>query len=145
VETPTQYAHRFDDVLYGDTPTKITDATTRFVLTNPNGVLRDGMYDHLTEYLMELLELGVDVIQLPEANVDWRHPQEFKKCRKAVTAVFRHAKLSTSSSTKRTTTSKLLGGSLMIGVDDFTCRIFETGRDGIFGRWSYFKVSGRNG
>jgi hypothetical protein len=26
VETPTQYARRFDDVLYGDAPTKITDA-----------------------------------------------------------------------------------------------------------------------
>jgi hypothetical protein len=94
---------------------------------------------------MELLELGVDVIQLPEANVDWRHPNQFKKYRKAITSVFRHAKVSTSSSIKRTKTSKLPGGSLTIGVDDFTGRIFETDRDEIYGRWSYFKASGRNG
>jgi hypothetical protein len=65
VETLTQYARRFDDVLYGDVPAKIADANTRFVLNNPNGVSRDGVYDQLTKYLMELLELGVDVIQLP--------------------------------------------------------------------------------
>jgi hypothetical protein len=64
VETPTQYDHRFDDVLYGDTPAQITDAHTRFILNNPNGVSRDGVYDHLTEYLMELLDLGIDVILL---------------------------------------------------------------------------------
>jgi hypothetical protein len=87
-ETLSQYARRFNDVLYGDTPTRITEETTRFVLNNPNGVTRNGLYDHLTEYLMELLEIGVDVIQLPEANVDWRHPNEYKKCRKAVTSVF---------------------------------------------------------
>jgi hypothetical protein len=144
-ETPSQHARRFDDILYGDAPKKITDSHTRFVLNNPNGVSRDGLYDHLTEYLMELLDLGVDVIQLPEANVDWRHPQEFKKCRKAVTSVFRHAKLSTSSSIKRTKTPKLPGGTLTIAVDDFTGRIFETGRDETYGRWSFFKASGRNG
>jgi hypothetical protein len=78
--TPVPNARRFDNVLYGDSPSKIDDATTRFVLNNPNGVTRDGMYDHLTEFLLELLELGVDVIQLPESNVDWRHPNEFRKC-----------------------------------------------------------------
>jgi hypothetical protein len=83
-ESPTQYARRFDNILYGDAPTTITEATTRFVLNNPNGVTRDGLYEHLTEYLMELLEIGVDVIQLPESNVDWRHPNKFKKCRQAV-------------------------------------------------------------
>jgi hypothetical protein len=56
-ETSLQYARRFDDVLYGDTPTRITEETTRFVLNNPNKVTRDGLYDHLTEYLMELLEI----------------------------------------------------------------------------------------
>jgi hypothetical protein len=121
-ETRTQYARRFDEVIYGDSRKKVADNQTRFVLNNSNGVSRDGLYDHLTEYLMELIELGVDVIQLPKANVDWRHPNGFKKCRKAVTSVFRHAKRSTSSSTKRTTTSKLPGG-----------RIFETGRDEIYG------------
>jgi hypothetical protein len=97
-ETPSQYARRFDDVLYGDTPKTITESTTRFVLNNPNGVSHDGSYDHLMEYLMELLEIGVDVIQFPEANVDWRYPNEYKKCRKAVTTVFQHAKISASSS-----------------------------------------------
>jgi hypothetical protein len=131
------------------------------VLNNPNGVSRDGLYDHLMEYLMELLELGVDVIQLPEANVDWRHPNEFKKCRKPLPQSFvapnsallpassarptPSAKLSTSSSIKRTTNSKLPGGTLTIGVDDFTGRIFETGRDETYRRWNYFKASGRNG
>jgi hypothetical protein len=69
-ETPSQYAGQFDDFLYGHTPTRITKATTRFVSNNPNGVTRDDLYHHLMEYLMELLDIGVDVIQLPEANID---------------------------------------------------------------------------
>jgi hypothetical protein len=75
---------------------------------------------------MELLEIGVDVIQLPEANEDWRHSNEYKQCRKAVTSVFQHAKISTSSSRKRTVTAKQPGGTVTIGVDNFTGRIFET-------------------
>jgi hypothetical protein len=93
---------------------------------------------------MELLEIGVDVIHLPEANVDWRHPKEYKKCRKAVTSVFQHAKISTSSSRKRIVTAKQPGGTVTIGVDNFIGRIFETGCDKEFGRWSYMKASGRN-
>jgi hypothetical protein len=54
-ESLTQQARQFHDVLYGNAPTKITEETTRFVLNNPNGVTRDGLYEHLTEYLMELL------------------------------------------------------------------------------------------
>jgi hypothetical protein len=140
-ETPTQYACRFDDVMYGAAPSQISDETTRFVLNNPNEVSRDGQYEHLTEYLMELLKIRVDVIQLPEASVDWRHPNEFKKCRKAITSVFKHVKSSTSSSIKRTINAKQPGGTLTIGVDDFTGRIFETGRDKQFGRWSYILQS----
>jgi hypothetical protein len=104
-----------------------------------------GHYNHLTEFLFELLEIGVDVIQLPESNVDWRHPQELRKCRQAVTSVLTHAKLSTSSSIKRTTSAKQPGGTLTIGVDNFTGRIYETGREEQFGRWSFFKTNGRNG
>jgi hypothetical protein len=73
---PSSYARLFDEVSYGDSPTTIDESTTRFVLNNPNGVTRDGSYDHLSEYLLDLLEIGVDVIQLPEANVDWRSPRE---------------------------------------------------------------------
>jgi hypothetical protein len=69
--TPSSHARLFDEVGYGDAPTNIDESTTRFVLNNPNGVTRDGSYDHLSEYLLDLLEIGVDVIQLPEANVDW--------------------------------------------------------------------------
>jgi hypothetical protein len=141
----SQNARRFDNVLYGDIPSRIDDDTTRFVLNNPNGVTRDGLYDHLTEFMLELLELGVDVIQLPESNIDWRHPNEFRKCRKAVTSVFKHAKLSTSSSIKRTVTAKQPGGTLPIGVDNFTGRIYKTGRDEKFGCWSFFKTNGQNG
>jgi hypothetical protein len=90
-DTPAQNDRRYDQVLYGDSPSRIDDATTRFVLNNPNGATRDGNYDHLTEFLFELLEIGVDVIQLLESNVDWRHPQEYRKCRNAVTSVFKHA------------------------------------------------------
>jgi hypothetical protein len=96
--------------MYGEAPSRISEDTTRFVLNNPNGVSWDGQYEHLQEYLMELLEIGVDIIQLPEVNVDWRHPNEFKKCRKAIMSVFKHAKLSTSSSIKRTSHSKQPGG-----------------------------------
>jgi hypothetical protein len=85
------------------------------------------------------------VIQFPESNIDWRHPNEYKKCRQAVTSVFSHAKLITSSSTKRTVTAHQPGGSLTVRVDNFTGRIFESGKDKEFGRWSYFKTSGRNG
>jgi hypothetical protein len=84
------------------------------------------------------------VIQLPESNVNWRHPNEFKKCRQAVKTVLQHAKLSTSSSSKRPATAKQPGGTVRIGVDNFTGRIYETGRDSQYGRWSYFKVSGQN-
>jgi hypothetical protein len=139
------HARLFDEVAYGNSPQRIDDSTTRFVLNNPCGVTRDGSYDHLSEYLLELLEIGVDVVQFPEANVDWRWPKEFRKCQSAVKSVFKHAKLSTSSSVKRTTSSKLPGGTLTIGVDNFTGRIIETGRDPNFGRWSYFKTAGRNG
>jgi hypothetical protein len=108
-------------------------------------VTRDGSYDHLSEYLLDLLEIGVDVIQFPEANVDCRRPKEFQKCQSAVQSVFRHSKLSTSSSTKRTTTTKLPGGTLTIAVDNFTGRISGSGRDSKYGRWSFFKTRGRNG
>jgi hypothetical protein len=70
LESPTQHARRFDDVFYGDAPTRISEETTRFVLNNPNGGTPDRLYEPLTKYLMELLEIGVDVIQLPESNVD---------------------------------------------------------------------------
>jgi hypothetical protein len=100
--TPSAQARLFDEVSYGDIPTYIGDETTRFALTNPNGVSRDGSYDYLSEHLLELLEIGVDVIHLPKSNGDWRSPREFKKCQLAVKTVFTHAKLITSSSTKRT-------------------------------------------
>jgi hypothetical protein len=77
--------------------------------------------------------------------VDWRHPHEYRECRQAVTSVLKHAKISTSSSIKRTTTAKQPGGTLTIGVDNFTGRIYKTGRDEHFGRWSFFKINGRNG
>jgi hypothetical protein len=139
------HARLFDEVAYGGSPKRIDDSTTRFVLNNPSGVTRDGSYDYLSEYMLELLEIGVDVMQFAEANIDWRWPKEFKKCQQAVKSVFKHAKISTSSSVKRTTSSKLPGGTLTIGVDNFTGRITETGRDPTFGRWSYFKTAGRNG
>jgi hypothetical protein len=143
--TPSSYARLFDQVSYGDPIKKIDESTTRFVLNNPNGVTRDGSFDHLSDYLLDLLEVGVDVIQFPEANVDWRSPGEFKKCQSAVKSVFRHTKLSTSSSTKRTTSAKLPGGTLTIAVDNFTGRVSGTGRDHKYGRWSFFKTRGRNG
>jgi hypothetical protein len=98
--TPSSYARLFDQVSYGDPIKKIDESTTRFVLNNPNGVTRNGSYAHLSDYLLDLLDVGVDVIQLPEANADWRSPREIKKCQSAVKSVFRHAKLSTSSSTE---------------------------------------------
>jgi hypothetical protein len=143
--TPSSSARLFNGVRYGDAPKSIDESSTRFVLNNPNGVTRDGSYDHLSEYLLDLLEIGVDVIQLPEANVDWRSPNEFKKCLSSVQSMFRHSKLSTSSSTKRSNSSKLPGGTLTIAVDNFTGRISETGRDSKYGRWSYFKTRGRHG
>jgi hypothetical protein len=143
--TPSSYACLFDEVGYGDVPKNIDESTTRFVLNNPKGVTRDGSYDHLSEYLQDLLKIGVDVIQLPEANVDWRRPREFRKCQTAVQLVFRHAKISTSSSTKRADTAKLPGGTLTIAVDNFTGRISGSGRDSKYGGWSYFQVQGRNG
>jgi hypothetical protein len=129
----------------GDSPKTIDESTTRFVLNNPNGVTRDGSYDHLSEYLLDLLEIGVDVIQLPEANVDWRSPKAFQNCQSSVQSVFRHSKLSTSSSTKGTASAKLPGGTLTIAVDNFTGRISGSGRDTKFGRRSYFKICGRQG
>jgi hypothetical protein len=107
--------------------------------------MRDGSYDHMSEYLLDLLAIGVDVIQFPEANVDWRSPREFKKCQTAVRSVFRQAKLSTSSSTKRSASAKLPGGTLTIAVDNFTGRISGSGRDSKYGRWSYFQTRGRHG
>jgi hypothetical protein len=83
----------------------------------------------MSEYLLDLLEIGVDVVQLPEANVDWRSPQEFKKCQSAVQSVFRHSKLITSSSTKRTASAKLPGGTLTIAVDNFMGRVSGWGHD----------------
>jgi hypothetical protein len=83
-DTPSAYAGLFDEVAYGDIPSRIGDDTTRFVLNNPCGVTRDGSYDHMSEYLLELLAIGVDVIQFPESNVDWRWPKEFRKCQAAV-------------------------------------------------------------
>jgi hypothetical protein len=127
--TPSSYARLFDEVGYGDSPTTIEESTARVVLNNPNGVTRDGSYDHLSEYLLDLLEIGVDIIQLPESNVDWRSRKEFQKCQASVQSVFRHAKMSTSSSTKRSSSAKLPGGTLTIAVDNFTGRISGTGRD----------------
>jgi hypothetical protein len=115
------------------------------VLNNPNGVTRDGSYDHLSEYLIDLLEIGVDVIQLPEANIDLWSPNAFKKCQTAVQSVFCHSKLSTSSSTKRAASAKLPGGTLTIAVDNFTDRISGSGRDSKDGCWSYFQTRGRHG
>jgi hypothetical protein len=135
----------FDQLAYCDPITKIDESTTRFILNNPSGVTWDGSYDHLSEYLLDLLEVGVDVIQFPEANVDWRGPREFKKCQSAVKSVFRHAKLSTSSSIKWTTSAKLPGGTLTIAVENFTGRVLGTGRDAKCGHWSYFQTRGRNG
>jgi hypothetical protein len=143
--TPSSYARLFDEVGYGDFHKKIVEKTTRFVLNNPNGVTRDGSYDHMSEYLLDLLEIGVDVIQFPEANVDWRRPQEFRKCQTAVRSVFCQAKLSTSSSMKRSTSAKLPGGTLTIAVDNFNGRISKSGRDSKYGRWSYFQTRGRHG
>jgi hypothetical protein len=143
--TPSSYAGLFDEVGYGDSPKTIDESTTRFVLNNPNGVTRDGSYDHLSKYLLDLLEIGVNVIQLPEANVDWRSPKAFQNCQSSVQSVFRHSKLSTSSSTKRTASTKLPGGTLTIAVDNFTGRISGSGRDSKFGRWSCFKTRGRQG
>jgi hypothetical protein len=143
--TPSSYARLFDEVGYGDFPTTIDEKTTRFVLNNPNGVTRDGSYNHMTEYLLDLLEIGVDVIQFPEANVDWRSPREFRKCQTAVQSVFCQAKLSTSSSMKRSASAKLPGGTLTIAVDNFTGRISKSGRDSKYGRWSYFQTRGRHG
>jgi hypothetical protein len=139
--TPSSHARLFDQVGYGDTPTAIDDSTTRFVLNNSNGVTRDGSYDNLSAYLLDLLEKGVDVIQLPEANVDWRRPGEFQKCQTAVQSVFRQSKLSTSSSTKRATTAKLPGGTITIAVDNFTGRISGSGRDSKYGRWSFSRLA----
>jgi hypothetical protein len=62
-----------------------------------------------------------------------------------VQCVFHHSKLSTSSSTKRTASSKLPGGTLNIAVDNFTGRISGSGRDSTYGCWSYFLTRGRNG
>jgi hypothetical protein len=143
--TQSSYARLFDEVGYGDAPKIIDESTTRFVLNNPNGVTRDGSFYHLSEYLLNLLEIGVDVIQLPEANVDWRSPREFKKCQTSVQSVFRHSKLITSSSTKRSSSARLPGGTLTIAVNNFTGRISGSGRNTKYGRWSYFKTRGRNG
>jgi hypothetical protein len=55
--TPSSHARLFDQVGYGDSPTTIDESTTRFVLNNPNVVTRDGSYDHMSEYLLDLLEL----------------------------------------------------------------------------------------
>jgi hypothetical protein len=60
-------------------------------------------------------------------------------------SVFRHAKLSTSSSTKQTTSAKLPGGTLTIAVDNFTGRVSGTGCDTKYGWWSFCKPRGRNG
>jgi hypothetical protein len=76
--TPSSYARLFDEVGYGDSPTTIDESTTRVVLNNPNGVTRDGSYDHLSEYQLDLLEMGVDVIQPPELNLDWRSRKELR-------------------------------------------------------------------
>jgi hypothetical protein len=143
--TPSSYARLFDEVGYGDSPLTIDESTTRFVLNNPNGVTRDGSYGHLSAYLLDLLEIGVDVIQLPESNVDWRSPKEFKKCQTAIQSVFRHSKITTSSSTKRAEAAKLLGGTLTIAVDNFMGRISGSGRASKYGRWSYFQTRGRHG
>jgi hypothetical protein len=143
--TRSSYARLFNQVGYGDSSKTIDESTNRFVLNNPNGVTRDGSYDHLSAYLLDLLEIGVDVIQLPEVNVDWRRPIEFQKCQSAVQSVFRHSKLSTSSSTKRTTAARLPGGTLTIAVDNFTGRISGSGRDSKYERWSCFKTRGRSG
>jgi hypothetical protein len=59
--------------------------------------------------------------------------------------VFRHSKLSTSSSTKRASSAKLPGGTLTIAVDNFTGRISGSGRASKYGRWSYFQTRGRHG
>jgi hypothetical protein len=136
---PLAHARIFDEVTYSDKPTKLDETMTRFILNNPNGVTRDGSYDHMSEYLLELLEIGIDVIQFPVSNVDWRSPGAFKACQKAVKPVFNHAKLRTSSSSKRTVTAKQPGGTLTIGVENFSGRISETGRDAQYGRWSYFQ------
>jgi hypothetical protein len=125
--TPSLYARLFDEVGYGDFPKTIDESTTRFVLNNPNGVTRDGSYDHMSEYLLDLLEIGVDAIQFPEANIDWRSPRKFRKCQTAVQSVFRQAKLSMSSSIKRSASAKLPGGTLTITVNNFTGRISKSG------------------
>jgi hypothetical protein len=143
--TPSSYARLFDEVGYGDSPSTIDESTTRFVLNNPNGVTRDGSYDHLSEYLLGLLEIGIDVMQLPESNVDWRSLNEFKNCQTAIQSVFRHSKISTSLSTKRAESAKLPGGTLTIAVHNFTGRISGSGRDSKYGRWSYFQTRGRHG
>jgi hypothetical protein len=143
--TLSSYARLFDEVGYGDSPKTIDESTTRFVLNNPNGVTRDGSYDHMSEYLLDLLEIGVDVIQLPEANVDWRSPKAFQNCQSSVQSVFRHSKLNTSLSTKITASATLPGGTLTIAVNNFTGRISGFGRDSKFGRWSDFKTRGRQG
>jgi hypothetical protein len=62
-DTPSAYARHFDEVAYGDTPSRIGDETTRFVLNNPCGVTHDGSYNHMSEYLLELLAIGVDAPQ----------------------------------------------------------------------------------
>jgi hypothetical protein len=77
--------------------------------------------------------------------VDWRSPKAFQNCRSSVESVFRHSKLSTSSSTKRTASDKLPGGTLTIAVDNFTGRISGSGRVTKLSRWSHFKTRGRQG
>ena len=153
VEPSTHYQYRMTDYIdarkeqdndSGHIITSPPQANViRVYLQNPNGVQSKKAYldDHCA--LMELRDLGADIIGLPETNQNWKHPYTVSRWTRQVRRVWPHAKVFTSSITTANRDRPYnRGGVSLIITNKWSSRVVNHGSDDL-GRWSWVKLRGK--
>jgi hypothetical protein len=121
------------------------DNTTRLVSLNVNGFCRGDDYQDVLETAQSLKTSSSNIAAFSKTNTDWWTKAAKGKIYEKVQRIYHQARISTSSSIIRCKTLYQPGGTLTMVTDKYTGRVQSMGQDGIFGRWSYITMIGKQG
>jgi hypothetical protein len=84
-------------------------------------------------------KLGVGVLCVPEANVNWNHSRTYTKLTQITRKLWKNHSIVTSQLKEDFQSENQPGGTVTIVTNNWTSRIIEKGVDPFgLGRWSYF-------
>ncbi len=102
--------------------------TTRFTSQNINGFRRPHEFQDVLEIAQALKDASVDIWNVQETNINWRSAC-LSQCYDRIRRVYKHARLSTSSSKITYRKDYQPGGTMSAVTVDYVRRNFETGND----------------